>query len=426
MVNMENIETGVDKLVKLVAREKKIELGAAAKQLGVEPAVVQEWSDFLEQEGLVELQYSFAKTFIVEKRLSASDVEKKGKEYENKKEAFIRKVDSTLRQLEQETADFESIKGQYYTLKGQIGDEIDAVKDEIEQLRHYEELKKTIDQDILKQKVEYQKTLDEIHQRISNEERRFNKIIEEIKSETSAVNNEKSEFVDIKREESDILKRIGALQEILRTVTTRVQTQDQSARLHEERLQRLRELANSLQKDLAEKKEKEREPLLRISADQEQRIRRIQDDIMKKIKERRDNVQVFQGQSQDILDRFEQFFDKRARTEETIKAMEKAKLEMKDELGDLIKKAKAFDLTVKGADATSHVKELEAKFKDFDKKKSAFTGKLDDLKNIIMGKETKHAPEPATTNAKGSAPKAKKASPRTAKPKKSAVKKKKS
>ena len=46
---MANIETGVDKLVKLVAKEKKIELGEAAKQLGVSPTVVQEWADFLDE-----------------------------------------------------------------------------------------------------------------------------------------------------------------------------------------------------------------------------------------------------------------------------------------------------------------------------------------------------------------------------------------
>ena len=47
---MANIETGVDKLVALVAREKKIEVGEAAKRLNVDTAVVQEWAEFLEEE----------------------------------------------------------------------------------------------------------------------------------------------------------------------------------------------------------------------------------------------------------------------------------------------------------------------------------------------------------------------------------------
>ncbi len=382
-----SIDTGVDKLVRLVAKEKKIGLDDAAKQLGVESAVVQEWADFLEQEGLVSLQYSLSKTFIVEKHMSAVDVEKKGKEYDNQKESFVRRVDATLHQLEQETTDFETIKKQYYTLKDQIGDEIDAVKDEVEQLRHYEELKKSIDHDVLKQKVEYQKSLEDIHAQISLEEKRYNKIVDEIKQEQESINAEQNEYADIRHEETDLKKRIDALQDLLKRIAGRSVAEEANAKLHEERLQRLREFAGSLQKDLVDKKQKEIDPLLKISAAQEQRIQRIQDDIMTKVKERREKVQTFESQSDHIMGRFQQFFDRRMKTEETIKMLEKAKLEMKEELNSLIRQAKSFDLTAKGADISGHVKELELKFKDFDKKKESFTQKLEGLKNIIMSKD---------------------------------------
>jgi chromosome segregation ATPase len=413
---MVSIETGVDKLVKLVAKEKKIELGAAAKELGVAAAVVQEWADFLEQEGLIDLQYSLSKTFIVEKRLTKTEVEKKGKEYEAKKEAFTRKVDTTLKQLENETEDFESIKTQYYALKDQIGDEIDAVKDEIEQLRHYEELKKSIDQDILKQKVEYQKTLDDVHTRILSEEKRYTKILEEMGQESSKLKAERNEFLDIKREEEELVKRIDALQEILKSVSSRLNTQTQSVSAHEERLTRLRSLAENLQKELAEKKTKEIEPLLRISKDQEQRILRIQDEIVSKVKQRRDSMQSFQGQSDEIAKRFEAFFQKRAKTETTIKDLEKSKQEMKEELNDLIRKAKAFDLAAKGADTNAHIRGLETKFQEFDKKKSVFAQKLEKLKNIIMGKDVESEKPVAKVTQKPTKP---------VKPKKSAKSKKK-
>lgn len=425
MADLANIETGVDKLVKIVAKEKRIALVDAAKQLGVEQTVVQEWADFLEQEGLVELQYSLSKVFIVEKRLTTADIEKKGKEYDNKKEAFVRKVDATLRQIEQETADFETIKSQYYTLKGQIGDEIDAVKDEIEQLRHYEDIRKSIDHDILKQKVEYQKTLEDIHLRITAEEKRYSKILDEMRMESEAVKSERNEFSDLKREEHDLVKRIDAIQDILKSVSSRVHAQEESARLHEERLMRLRDLAENLQKDLAEKKTREIEPLIKVSKDQAERIQRIQDDILKKVKERRDKVQAFDGQSEEILRRFEQFFQKRARTEDTIKTLEKAKLEMKEELGDLIRKAKAFDLASKGADVNAHVKELEGKFKEFDRKRATFTQQIEHLKNIIMGKDdgTREASaQPKLSDESAASKSTKRPTPSKAKP---ATKKKK-
>jgi chromosome segregation ATPase len=149
----------------------------------------------------------------------------------------------------------------------------------------------------------------------------------------------------------------------------------------------LRDLADKLQQELTEKKTKEIDPLLRISKDQEQRIQRIQDEIVSKVKQRRDNVQVFQGQSEEIAKRFEVFFEKQARTESTLKDLEKAKLEMKEQLNELIRKAKAFDLSVKGSDTNQHIKELEGKFKTFDEKRSSFAQQLEKLKSIILGKE---------------------------------------
>jgi chromosome segregation ATPase len=420
-----SIETGVDKLVKIVQREKKIEIGAAAKELGVSTAVVQEWADFLEEEGLVETQFSLSKTFLIEKRLSKTEVEKKAKDYDAKKEAFTRKVDATLKQLENETADFESIKKQYYALKDQIGDQIDAVKEEVEQLRHYDELKKTIDQDILKQKVDYQKTLDEVHLRISAEEKRYAKLLEEISSENEKLKAERSEFGDIKREEDDLAKRLDALQEVMKSVSGRIASQSQSVTLHEERLVRMRELAEKLRIELTEKKQKEIDPLIKISHDQEQRIQRIQDEIVSKIKQRRDSMQAYQGEAEEVGKRFETFFNKQMKTETLLKDLEHAKAEMKEELNDLIRKAKAFDLAAKGADTNAHIKELEGKFKEFDEKRSGFATQLEKLKSLIMGKEVQvDVPAPAKTDAQKPAakPVAKAAKP-AAKPAKAAKKK---
>jgi hypothetical protein len=48
---MAKIETGVDRLVELVGQKKKISQEDASKELGVSVAVIQEWAEFLEEEG---------------------------------------------------------------------------------------------------------------------------------------------------------------------------------------------------------------------------------------------------------------------------------------------------------------------------------------------------------------------------------------
>jgi len=385
--SMARIETGVDKLVSLVAEEKKVELHKAAKQLGVDPAVVQEWAEFLEEEGIVSLDFSLSKTFIVEKRMSKSEVNKKEHEYEGKKTAFVRRVDYALTQLESETEGFEQIKKQYDNMKSQIGDEIDAVKDEMEQLRHYEELKKSIDGDILKQKVEYQKTIDDVHARLSHEERGYKKIVEQIEDEAKKIEQEQLEFQDLKKEEHDLLKRIDAMQELIKRAHSRIASRHDDLQGHEERLSTLRELAEKLKQDIIEKRHKEIEPLLKVSDDQSKRILRIQDEIIDKVKTGRSRMSEFEKQSRDIADQFQRFFDRRSKTEEVVRELEKAKHEMKEQLNDLIRKAKAFEISKKGADTNAHIKQLESKFQEFDRRRGAFSKQLEYLKRVIGGKD---------------------------------------
>lgn len=423
---MARIETGVDKLVELVGKEKKIELHEAAKRLGVDPAVVQEWAEFLEEEGIVSLQFSLSRTYVVEKRLNKNERQKKEKEYESKKEAFVRRVGSALKQLEDETAGFDAIKKQYDNVKQHIGDEIDAVKEEMEQLRHYEELKRSIDDDILKQKVDYQKKLDEIHSRIKSEERRFRKIAEQVDDEEKRLNQERTEFEDIRKEEQDLMKRIDALKDIVRSVHNRLETQEESIKSHEDRLKTLHDLAENLKDDIVEKRKKELDPLEKISEDQAKKILRIQDEIVEKVKAGRNKMQEFEGQSKEIAQQFEKFFKKRSRTEHVIRELDKAKHEMQDELNDLIRKAKAFEITSK-TDTDKHIRELEGSFKEFDRRKNAFSRQLEYLKNVILGKDVKPPkgmPKvPAKKAAKKAAKTAKKAPRKKSKKSKKRAKK---
>ena len=57
---MGNIQTGVDRLVALIKEKEKISIDEAAKTLGVSKINIQEWADFLEEEGIIEIKYGFA------------------------------------------------------------------------------------------------------------------------------------------------------------------------------------------------------------------------------------------------------------------------------------------------------------------------------------------------------------------------------
>jgi len=378
------IETGVDKLVKLVAREKKVSIEDAAKELGVPITLVQEWADFLEEEGLLDTEYSLSKSYLLEKRMSRDDVKEKSKEYGAKKDAFVRKVDTALERLDNEAEVFGELKDRYYAIKDRLGEGFSEVQQEIADLHHYEDLKKTIDADILAQKHGYQQQLERIHSSIDAEEQRYQKMIGEIQGEEKQLGAEGAEMGALAEQETGLLKRIDALQMVVEGVTSKLGEESTHIRVHQERLAKLRAMAHELETEIEKKKKNEVDPLVKVSDDQSKRILRIQDEIFEKVKARHDKLEGFEKETEDLQEHFADFFDRRAEIEEAMRDIEALRLQMKSELVELVTKAKAFDLTVKSVDTNNYIKELEVKFREFDQKKKEFTNRMEQLKQQLV------------------------------------------
>lgn len=382
---MAKIETGVDKLVELVSSQKKISLDDAAKALGVSKTVVQEWAEFLEEEGLVGIEYSLSKTYLVEKKLTKRDVQKKEKEYEQKKEAFVRKVDTSLRQLENETAGFEEIKKAYNDLKADIGDEIDQVKEELQELRHYESLKQSIDQDIIQQKIDYQKMVDEVHRKLYAEEKRYEKVLAEIKDETDHLAKEREDLQSIEQKESSLKTRLDALKEVVGGIDRDVSNVMKDIVHDEERLSRLHDIANQIEVGLHKKKKEEIEPLVEASKEHWDKILKVQDSIIQKVQSRSSTISTYEKEGKSVIEKFDAFFKKRMETEKLLKDLDQQKAEMAHELDGLKNKALAFDLLSKQSDVKKYIAELRKDYEEFDRKKSRFQEELEKLKKFISG-----------------------------------------
>lgn len=382
---MAKIETGVDKLVELVGNRKKLTLEEASKELGVSVPVVQEWAEFLEEEGLISIHYSLSKTYLSERKLSQKDVSGKQKEYENKKESFVRKIDTTLKQLERDAAGFEDIRKAYNSLKADIGDEIDQVKHELDELRHYETLKQSIDQDIIQQKMDYQKTIDDVHRKLHAEEKRYEKILSEIKIETDQVAKEKKNLEETANKQESLKKRLDALKEVIKEIDDEIGASSRSIAQEEERVSRLHDIAISIREGIEKRKEEELDPLIKSSDEHGKKILQVQDSILKKVQQRSDTITEYEKQGDNVIKKFDEFFKKRMETEDMLAKLEQQKVEMQQELDDLRSKAVAFNLASGKVDMKKHLGDLEKGFQDFDKRKSFFQKEVEKLKALVSG-----------------------------------------
>lgn len=372
------IETGVDKLVKIINSRGSVSSFDAAKELGVSPAVVMEWADFLEEEGIINIEYKFTKPFLVARKLAKKEVQEKAKEFEGKKDVFVRKAEVSLSFLEKESEKLKSLKEEFEKIKKGLGFDIDKIKDDLLELQKYEQLKIELDKKVGEQKNASVSKLQDMTKQILVEKKKYDDIIREVKKEEDTLEKDRLEAASIEEAEKLIKKKTEALQQLIRQVEDKSRAEEESIRNSEQRIQGLEMLAQKIH-ETVEKEKTLIEPLIKESLEQTEKIKSIQDKIMDKISSKEKKLKGFEGASKKLKD----FFSKKLGVLSLIEKVNRDRNELEKDLIDLIKKAKSFQLSSKNADVGAQIENMEKKFEDLDKKKAAFEGEVKELSSFF-------------------------------------------
>ena len=176
------IETGVDKLVNLINTRGKVSSYDASKELGVSATVIMEWADFLEEEGVISIEYKFTKPFLVARKITKKDLQEKAKEFSGNKDVFIRKAEVSLSFLNREAAKLNSIKDEFDKIKKDLGFDLSNVKNELGELEKYEQLKINLDKQIEKQRTTALDKIEFVTKQILREKKKYDDILTGIKN----------------------------------------------------------------------------------------------------------------------------------------------------------------------------------------------------------------------------------------------------
>ncbi|MBS3097205.1 hypothetical protein J4209_00250 [Candidatus Woesearchaeota archaeon] len=378
MSDISIIETGVDRLVELVKLNNRISVIDAAKKLGVSREIIEEWADFLEEEGIISIEYKFTTPYLVERKLTKVQVEKKAKEFHGKKEVFIRKAEMTLGSLDKEAQKLRKLKGEFDKLKGELGLEIDNVKEELKELERYEKLKTDIDAQALIQKKETNERFEDLNKKIQREQRRYQELLEDIRQEEIRLDKDKSEAISIEEGESILKRRLAGLKLTIKKLEEKIEDEGEIIKNSEKHIDRLKEFARSVEEKVEKDKEEIR-PLIEESKKQEEKISALQRDIIKQVLDREKKLK----NAREISNKFKEFFDKKLVTLELVDKINKDRDELERDLVEIIRKAKSFQLSSKSEGVEKQVTELEKKFKEIDKKKGVFEEELKKLGSLL-------------------------------------------
>jgi predicted ArsR family transcriptional regulator len=376
---MEKIETGVDKLVALVAERKRVSVDDVAKELGVSTVVIQEWAQFLEEEGVLSMEYSLSKVFLTERKLSKNEVQKKEKEYSTKKDAFVRKAETTIQTLDQETQEFEVPHKDFEVLKQAVDRNVEDVKEKMKQLSHYEELKNKLDVVILQQKQRFEKLVAESHAQVKDEEEKYEQLIGKVQGEEVLAKEHLQKIQTIQRTEESVKERISALSTILQDLQEKAKGENEYAAKAAENTIRLQATAGRIEEALRVRREKVITPLIKLSQEHADKITGIQDEVIRKIRMKQDEINKQAGMDVAASEKFKKFFAKKQKLDELFKNIEDERAGLKKDLVDLMNKATAFRLAQQSANIKSYVGDLEKQYKDVEQKKEVLKDHIKQL-----------------------------------------------
>ncbi|MFH2019850.1 MAG: hypothetical protein ABIJ34_00395 [archaeon] len=381
---MEKIETGVDKLMELINKEKEISVEDAAKKLGISKIVIQEWSDFLDEEKLITIEYKFSKTILKERKLSEKEVKDKKKEYSTEKDAFVRKVENSLKNLESDSLGLERIKKEFAIIKKDIGSEIDKVEGKVKDLEKYEYLKKNLDKEIEKQVAEFKLIIDNAHKDLDIEQKKHQSILEDLEIEKREFQVKEKRVRTLEETETDLMKRIQEIISVSKEVGKKVDTEKIELSSSEKKIMDMEKLANDIENNI-KKRKMQIEPLLQQSKKHEEKIILLQEDILKKAKEKTRQISDEVNVSTKATSRFKEFFNKKSEISNLITQIDKEKTELEQSFKNLEKKALVFDLTTKNNVVSTHIKELEKESNALSKKRSSLKVDLEKLIKLVKG-----------------------------------------
>jgi len=368
------IETGVDKLVNLVNLKEKISSADAAKELGVSTTVVMEWADFLEEEGIIKVEYKFTKPFLIARKLAKKDVQEKAKEFSGKKDVFVRKAEISLSFLERESEKLKSLKDEFDRIKKELGIDINSVKNELEELKNYEQLKLSLDKKIEEQKTLSMNKLQEITQQILREKKRHQDMLSQIREEEKILEHDKIEANSLEESEKLVRQKLDEVRELIQEVEAKTKTEEEDIKNVRSHIQNMEILAKAAEAKIEEERSLI-ESLIKQSQLQMEKIKELQEAVIGKIESKEKKL----GKAKEASNKMKEFFKKKIGVLGLIEKVNKDRNDLERELIELIRKAKSFQLSSKSSDMGSEISELEKKFKNVDDKKNVFEAELKKL-----------------------------------------------
>ncbi|MBN1544276.1 hypothetical protein JW898_02325 [Candidatus Woesearchaeota archaeon] len=379
------IETGVDKLVRLVAERKKISVKDAAKELGVSVSSIEDWADFLEEEGIISIQTQFATVYLVEKRISKKELEEKVRSVKEEKELFMKRVESSINSLARDHEEIKLIDCEFKNIKGVLESNFSKLHRKLEKLEDFRKSHRDIE---LKRKgIEdgYGKKIGEMEGRLKKEQKEYHDVLDSLNQELEQIKKERESLTQMRASEKELQSKVGEINHMLEQVKKEIDKENQQISVDEERLKRSEDIAKKVKQEI-ESDSKELEDLSRQVKISRKELDALENEFVKDLDSLGKGDLEKIGSYKDIkqlIEKFKSFFDQSKEVDLLIQSAEKEDTELSEHFAKLLKKAQAFSVMTSAPEVKKEVEELHKELEAIESKKALLASQLKKLRAAV-------------------------------------------
>ncbi len=367
----EEVITGVDRLMALLDKKNSVSVVEAAKELAVPRVVIEEWVDFLEENGIIEVEYKFTTPYITKKELTKPELEKKTKEFVGKREGFVRKVETAYKSIDLGTEAISRLKDEFELVSREIQKGSESIKNELAAMEKYEQLRSSMDKGILEAQNSFKKEMAAIDREILAKKQEYQQLAKHIEEKELEIDREIEKARLMPKNESILKERMRKIEEEAKKLETGLNSGRKAAE-HEQSLVRLKEIAKKIEQGI-EFRQNALVPLLEKRKQHEQKIIEMQKSLIDKLLAAK--KKSGQSETRNLKERLQQFFSRKKHMDESLAKIGSDIGQLKAELKGLYMEAQAIRLTSKSKNR-DFIAELEKKFQKTELKKKAFEAEV--------------------------------------------------
>ncbi|MEM2121403.1 MAG: hypothetical protein QXU20_01955 [Candidatus Woesearchaeota archaeon] len=388
------IETEVDKLLELLNEKKKISIHEAAKKLGVDNKTIEEWADFLEEEGVIKVEYTLTTPILVLKEINEQDIKNKEKELSLKKSVLLGKAQKLVKDVDKNEEYFKELKRELDEIKKYLGKDAEKIEKELKEIEEYNNLKKKSEEIIENQKREYEKKIEELQDYILREQKKYLNMLEDLKKEELKIEVERTKIKELEEKENELKNKLDEIQKYIEETRSKLVVERKEFSEDEKYLNELKKSAEQVRNKLENEKrifselvEKSKKEGLEIIKKQEEKINLLAE----KIK----NLDLKAGTQIKISERLKKFFERKEEIEKLLKDLIQEHDLLKNETREFLKRLKLLN-SISKKPKEEEIKEMEDNYDKLESKRvkiEELYKKISSLLKDTKGTEQKNKEE---------------------------------